>query len=93
MSDFHKIRYRAVVEFRLWRTISRSRYIIESSLFMVKMRRHMTQSNVEWPSFIEAEQTLKMIPGQDAQLMLSVEETDTLSKILLSKTVESMCTR
>jgi len=36
---------------------------------MVKMRRHMPQSNVGRPSFVEAEQALKMTPGQDAHLI------------------------
>jgi len=42
-------------------------------------------------SFVEAEEALKMSPGRDVHLKLSVKKTIVLLKIQYCKTVESLC--
>jgi len=49
---------------------------------MVKMCHQMPWSNTEQSSFIEAEEALKMSPGQDVRLKLFAKETVMLLKIL-----------
>src|SRR4051812_21313454 len=51
------------------------------------MCHHMPQSSVGLPSFVEAEQALKMSPGREAHLKLSVKKTVVLWKILSCKIV------
>ena len=82
MTDFNKIRYRAVIEFLTLENVPSQ-----------QIHNRMTVVYVVYgqQSFVKAEAALKMSPGWDICLKLSVKKTVVLLKILYCKIVKSMC--
>ena len=87
MTDFNKIRYCAVIEFLTLENVPSHRMTVvygECAPSYATVKRWQQ-------SFVKEETALKMSPGRDVRLKLSVKKTVVLLKILYCKLVESMC--
>ena len=91
MTDFNKICYRAVIEFLTLENVPPQQ--IHNRMPVVYGECAPSYATVKrWQqSFVKAETALKMSPGRDVRLKLSVKKTVVLLKILYCKIVESMC--
>jgi len=93
MTDFNKIRYRAVTEFLTLENVPPQQ--IHNRMTVVygecaAVHHHMPRSSAGQQSYVKAEAALKMSPGRDVRLKLSVKKTVVLLKILYCKIVESI---
>ena len=90
MTDFNKIRYRAVIEFLTLENVPPQQIHNQMTVVSVYVHRHIPWSSAGQQSFVKAESALKISPSRDVRLKLSAKKTVVL-KILYSKIVESMC--
>ena len=89
ITDFRKICYRAVIEF----------FTLENVQLQLSIRNQMTvvhndvlsRSSSGLPTFVVAEEALKLNPGRNVRPKQCAEKTVVLLKILHSKIFESMC--
>ena len=91
MTDFNKIRYRAVTEFLTLENVPLQQ--IHNGMTVVYGECAPSYATVKrWAAeFRQGRRALKMSPGRDVRLKLSAKKTVVLLKILYCKIVESMC--
>jgi len=78
MTDFNKIRYRAVIEFLTLENVQPQQ--IHSRLTVVYSEDVPSYATVKL-SFVEAAEALKVSPGRDVRQRLSAKKTAVLLKI------------
>ena len=81
MTDFNKIRYRAVIEFLTLENVQLQQIHSRMTVVYGEDAPYMPPSSAGQLSFIEAEEALKMRPGRDVRQKLSVKKTAMLLKI------------